>query len=183
MSAIFSQAALALTLVVGSIFVLAAVAKFIAFHSFIGAVAQFQLLPFRFVRPAAWAIAATELLTGAFLLIGKLIPESALVAAALFGLFALAVAINLRRGRDQVSCGCFGAAGSRISWWLVARNASLSVLMFLLGYIYADFAQPPPIDRISTSLIVFGSITLVCLGRALVYMSYQMRGGREIGSQ
>ena len=50
-------------------------------------------------------------------------PGLALVAMALLALFAAAMAINIRRGRDHIDCGC-GQSFLRqtLSWMLVARN-------------------------------------------------------------
>jgi len=42
---------------------------------------------------------------------------------ALFVGYAIAIAVNLLRGRVHIDCGCLGAAGrEEISWWLVGRN-------------------------------------------------------------
>ena len=47
-------------------------------------------------------------------------------AAALLGLYAAAIAVNLARGRRHLDCGCTGPALRRpISGWLVLRNLVL----------------------------------------------------------
>ena len=47
-------------------------------------------------------------------------------AAALLGLYAAAIAVNLARGRRHLDCGCTGPVLRRpISGWLVLRNLAL----------------------------------------------------------
>jgi hypothetical protein len=86
--------------------------------------ADYGLLPERWVAPAAVGLAAAE----AFVIIGLLVPASrplaAAAAALLLGLYAAAIAINLNRGRVTIDCGC-GGAGHGLSWLLVGRNAAL----------------------------------------------------------
>jgi hypothetical protein len=41
--------------------------------------------------------------------------------------------INLLRGRASIDCGCFRSAHRQtLSWWLVGRNAVLSIFVLLL---------------------------------------------------
>ena len=55
---------------------------------------------------------------------------SAVSAASLLILFAVAMAINIRRGRRHIDCGCFQSALKQtLSWILVARNAALALLL------------------------------------------------------
>lgn len=60
-----------------------------------------------------------------------LTPVTELTAAAIFLTFVLAISINLLRGRNEVSCGCFGGRSDNISWHLVARNLALASLAWL----------------------------------------------------
>lgn len=53
-------------------------------------------------------------------------------AALLFATFALAVGINLARGRSELVCACFGAGGRhRISIWHVAGNTLFAGVVVL----------------------------------------------------
>jgi hypothetical protein len=50
--------------------------------------------------------------------------------AVLLALYAAAIAINLRRGRTELACGCGGANERRpIAPWMVWRNLALAVLV------------------------------------------------------
>jgi hypothetical protein len=55
----------------------------------------------------------------------------ALLGLALLALFTGALAVNLRRGRLDIDCGCGGADGQQISAGLVLRN--LLLMAFLAG--------------------------------------------------
>src|SRR5262249_14927936 len=70
-------------------------------------------------------------------------------AAALLGLYAAAIAVNLARGRRHLDCGCTGPALRRpISGWLVLRNL---VLVAIAPADLAPLATPPlgGIDRLT----------------------------------
>ena len=98
-------------------------------NEFVEAVRNYELLPKSIAAFAGRLLPVIELLAGIGLLSGILVLWSALTAVGLFVLFGLAVAINLLRGRRDISCGCFGRRqDERLSWGLVARNALLAGL-------------------------------------------------------
>jgi hypothetical protein len=80
------------------------------------------LVPLEALLGSAWLLAPYQLLLSG-------------LTAALLGLYAAAIAINLLRGRRHIDCGCsFGlsqAAAAELSWWLVLRNGVLAALAFL----------------------------------------------------
>lgn len=96
---------------------------------FRGVLAAYRVLPAALVGPAALAVAVGE---GA-LAVAWLAPggttAATLATVALLGLYAAAIAVNLRRGRTEIDCGC-GGPGVRqpIGWWLVVRNLVLAAL-------------------------------------------------------
>jgi hypothetical protein len=108
----------------------AGAAKLAALEPFVGVVRNYRLLPAALVRPAAYVIPPVELALAAWLV---LLPGSGLPAlgASLLTLgFAAAMAVNLRRGRADIDCGCFaGLMRQRLSWALVARNVALAGLL------------------------------------------------------
>jgi hypothetical protein len=99
-------------------------------ESFRAAVAGYRLLPTPFIGPAAVALAGAELVAAALLVASPGWPAAGpLLAAALFLLYAGAIAVNLARGRRDIDCGCAGPGARRpISGWLVARNVALMVI-------------------------------------------------------
>jgi hypothetical protein len=100
--------------------------------AFRAALAAYRLLPAPAVTPAAALLVAAEL-AAAGALLGALRHEplrvAALGGAALLGLYGAAIAVNLRRGRRHIDCGCAGPGARRpIHEALVARNAVLAAL-------------------------------------------------------
>ena len=109
--------------VLASVFGAAGMTKLRALEVFAGVVGNYRLLPEVMVRPVAYALPVVELIAA----LGLLVPASRPLAAAMVVLlllaFAAAMAVNLRRGRDHIDCGCFTSLlKQRISRALVARN-------------------------------------------------------------
>ncbi|MCB1692043.1 MAG: hypothetical protein KDI19_04710 [Pseudomonadales bacterium] len=96
--------------------------------------ADYQLLPTSLVRPVARLLAYTE----GCLAIAWIVRAQPVyvvgISTALLSLYALAMGINIVRGRTGISCGCsFAATGedARLSWWLVLRNLGLVAVAFI----------------------------------------------------
>lgn len=98
--------------IVGGLFLWAGLVKVAAPAAFFGALLGYELpLAEPLLRLAAIALPWLEVITGAALLI-DVWPETVRpLAAALCGVFFIALAQACMRGLD-VSCGCFGAAGA-----------------------------------------------------------------------
>ncbi|SAK74827.1 methylamine utilization protein MauE [Caballeronia glebae] len=96
----------------------------------------FALLPSFAVTPLSFAFPALETAGAIGLLFADTRMISAVVLAALFVLFAAALAINVLRGHTDIDCGCSGfiaASSSKrtpksIGWWHVARALMLAAL-------------------------------------------------------
>jgi len=122
--------ALTIRTLVSLVFLGAAYGKLRHWAAFQGVVANYRLLPQAMVAPAACLIAPAELLLGTALLSSLGFPWAELGAAVLLLLFALAMGINLRRGRRHIDCGCFQSALKQtLSWTLVMRNVVLASLL------------------------------------------------------
>jgi hypothetical protein len=127
--------ALLLALVFGQ----AAWSKFAAWTEFEGVVANYRLLPRALVPPVAYVLPPLE----ALLAVAVLVPPTRTGAACALGTllvgFAIAIAINVARGRVDIDCGCFRASlKQNLSWWLVLRNALLVAAAFVA-------ASPPAV--------------------------------------
>ncbi len=61
------------------------------------------------------------------------------LAAVLLALYGVAIAINLMRGRHEISCGC-GGPGETIAWWMVGRNGALAA--FAAGCLFPGSSAP-----------------------------------------
>jgi hypothetical protein len=99
-----------------------------------GRVAGYRLLPHWAVMPAAWALPVLSAAAAAMLLVPAAAFAGAALGLALMAVFTGAIAVNLRRGRVHIECGCGGAQGQRISAALVARNLILLAALVLAGW-------------------------------------------------
>ncbi|MGV8839764.1 MAG: MauE/DoxX family redox-associated membrane protein [Bauldia sp.] len=107
------------------VFARAAWHKLADFAGFTGFVADYRLLPEARVRAAAAALIAAEVAIPLLLLVPATQAAGAVLAILLLGLYALAMGINLARGRTQIECGC-GGAPTLLSPALLIRNAVLA---------------------------------------------------------
>lgn len=123
---------LAIETAIGFVFLMAGVDKLRHRVELVGVVANYRLLPGAAVAPVAALLPFVELAAGLLLLAGE--HRAAPAAAALLLLFAAAMAINVRRGRRDIDCGCgHSPLRHRLSWWLVARNITMAGALLLLA--------------------------------------------------
>jgi len=92
----------------------------------------YELLPSRLVKPFARLITGTEVVLALTLLWPSSARAAALATAVMLVIYATAIAINLRRGRRDIDCGCGGPAHrQRLHDGLVVRNLILIGLALL----------------------------------------------------
>ena len=114
------------------IFFTAAFGKMRSWGTFEGVIANYRLLPDPLNRVVAWALPPAEMLLAFALILGA--PQAEIAAGALLCVFAAAMAINLKRGRTHIDCGCFDASlRQTLSWALVVRNALLALLLIVVA--------------------------------------------------
>lgn len=118
--------------VVGTILLVGSLTKLSNFEWFTQVVQKYHLTPRRGQSVLALVIIGAELITGCLLLSGRFLPWSAYFACALFGIFIVAILINLIRRKSDIPCGCNGLRKeTRISWYLISRNFGLIGLTLL----------------------------------------------------
>jgi uncharacterized membrane protein YphA (DoxX/SURF4 family) len=140
-----ATAALALRFMLATLFLSAGLAKLSRRAEFERAVAGYELLPARLVRPVARGLGPAELAAGILLALGLATMVTAALVATLLAIFAAAVAVNLARGRD-IDCGCFGVvAERRIGRSTLLRNAVLVASAILVA---AVAPAPFSLDRV-----------------------------------
>lgn len=122
-------AATAASVGTGLVFLSAGIAKLLHRELVPGVVANYRLLPDALVGPVAAVLPLAEVAI-ALALLGGFGLFAALPAIVLLLAFAGGMAINIRRGRSHIDCGC-GRSQLRqpLSWSLVARNGVLAVLL------------------------------------------------------
>ncbi|CAN7525379.1 hypothetical protein LJR219_003703 [Phenylobacterium sp. LjRoot219] len=120
----------AIRVAVALIFLTSAWGKARRLPDVVEAVRNYRLLPERLTIPSAMLLPIAEALAGGALLVDPFCQQGAVLAGALLLLFALAIGVNLARGRRAIDCGCdLSGRGQPISWRLVARNLGLTALL------------------------------------------------------
>ena len=94
----------------------------------VAAIAAYRLLPSRAAPAAAFLLTTANAIVALLVLSAPMAAIAACAGAALLLLYAAAMAINVRRRRFHIDCGC-GAGGQRIFTLLVVRNVILGCLL------------------------------------------------------
>lgn len=160
-SSLASLLSAALTVFIALILARAAWHKLSEFTEFTGFVADYRLFPDRLVVPASAAIAGAEVLT----VVLQLVPGGQVyglaLAVALLSAYALGMAINIRRGRTSIECGCGGSV-QPLSWGLVVRN------LILVGFALTAAALAPYGLDAAGAITALASGFIVWIGFLLV---------------
>jgi uncharacterized membrane protein YphA (DoxX/SURF4 family) len=128
---------LAFRVILGALFLYAGIAKIVDPMGFAISIHNYKLLPESLINVAAILLPWLEVVVGGSLLLGIGTAGGALIATALFSIFAGALTINLIRGLD-IACGCFSttASGGSISGFYLLRDFSL--LLMSLQILFFD---------------------------------------------
>jgi len=137
-SSFLSMLSATATVFIALIFVRAAWHKLGEFTEFTGFVADYKVVPETLVQPVSMAIVAAEVLVVALQFVPGGHMLGLLLAVAMLSLYAGVMAINIRRGRTFIECGCGGAV-QPLSWSLIMRNAVL-VLVALSAIVIGPYA-------------------------------------------
>jgi hypothetical protein len=130
---------------------------------FVGALDNYRVLPAAGSGAAAWLVVALEACAAVLVAIPATRAAGALLAAGMLLAYGAAIALNLRRGRTSLDCGCVGLAQRRrIGPELVVRNAILAAIALL--------AAVPMAER---TLLAIDGLTILAatLVLALVYLT------------
>jgi hypothetical protein len=141
--------------VLALVFARSAAHKVAEFSFFSATLGEYRLLPALFVGPVAVGLAIAEVAAIGLLLFPTTRTPGANVAISLMSLYAIAMAINLRRGRRRIDCGC-GGPGQMISWPLVVRNL---VLAGVASFVALNTAA---LDSIPAGTLVAFAGVLLC---------------------
>jgi|HubBroStandDraft_1064217.scaffolds.fasta_scaffold00944_12 hypothetical protein len=114
------------------LFLAAAVHKLADLTRFAEVFRAYGIAP-RALGPLALLVPVLELAVAAGLLLRAARSGAAATGAVLLVGYALAIGVNLARGRRDLSCGCGGANDRRpIAAWMVGRNLTLALLLAAL---------------------------------------------------
>lgn len=126
----------ALSLVIGCVFIYAGVLKIPNPLQFADNVASYEILPNALVSPFALSLPFLEILAGLLLVTGIQWRVGALAISALAAVFCFAIVYALARG-IVIDCGCFGSDGipSKTQMWLDLGRDILLFIGALVVYI------------------------------------------------
>lgn len=154
-------------------FLVAALVKLRDREHFTGIVANFRLLPAFLSAPVALILPWLELALALLMPTGVAGPAPALAAALMLVLFAAALAVNIRRGRRFIDCGCGDRAdGTPLGWDRVLRNLGLVALLLAVALLPA-----PPVGAAALLLGWGLGLTLFLLDRLFWIFTDLMKAG------
>jgi len=126
---------LALGLAVAAVLGTAGLHKLRAPLHYSAIVEDYRLLPAGTGTVAAGALGVLEALGAVAILLPATRTAGLAAAGVLFALYFAAIALNLRRGRSDIDCGCGAPAERRrLSGALLVRNALLAVVALALAF-------------------------------------------------
>jgi len=168
----------AISIGLGLMFLFAAYHKLSAGPQFRITLLEYQVIPEALVAPASRIIPVIEiLLGGSWLLAYYQQGLTAIASAALLGVYAAAIGINIARGRVHFDCGC-GFAGKNdneqyLSGGLVVRNLALiaAALLTLLPEGTRNFGFGDYVTLLAALLagvLLFGAANQLLANRAAI---------------
>ncbi|CFX58350.1 Methylamine utilization protein MauE [Candidatus Filomicrobium marinum] len=130
-------------------------------EEFYGVVRNFRLMPDWLAYPFAMILPWLELAVAVGLVVDRAMPVAAVAASSLLIVFALAIAINVARGRKAIDCGCFRTGyRQNLSWLLVLRNVLLAGAGLILVLAPQAVRTATVVDFMSGVLAALVAMTL-----------------------
>lgn len=140
---------LLLRLVVGGVFIWAAVTKIADPLTFAQDVSNYRLVGRTLSFLTAIILPYVELIAGLFLIVGIFPRASALLISGLLMFFIVLVAVTILRGID-VECGCFGTFSRKADIWLIVEDTVWFIMALVLLFSPEnDFCLLKPRARVS----------------------------------
>ena len=173
-----AAATVLLTAAVALLFAISASHKLRSPQHFSAVLADYQLLPGVLVPAASWGVIAAELAVVVLVLLGQTVPAMAL-AALMMVAYSFAIALNLKRGRRDIDCGCSGPAASQtLSGWLLVRNLLL-LAVIALALLPAQTRDLGWFDWISVALGLAAAAALYGAANTLIANHLRLTTQRE----
>ena len=146
-----------------ALFAAAAVHKLRDWTRFTGALSDYRVLPAGLVTVAAIVVVALEVVAAVSIAWPETRAGGAWLAAALLICYAVAIGVNLHRGRTSIDCGCLGfSQRRRIGPSMVLRNVALSGIVLLAAWPHGERSL------VAIDVLTIAAATLVC---ALLYLA------------
>ena len=120
-------------ILVGWIFIYAAVGKIADPVDFAGDIDNYQILPDFLLNISALTLPWIELLCGIFLIAGIRLKANSIIASGLLAVFIIAVLLAMAQGLS-IDCGCFSEKATMIGWTKVIENTITLLLSFYIFF-------------------------------------------------
>ena len=123
---------LTLRILLGVVFIYAAISKASDPEGFARAIANYKLLPIFLINILALILPWIELCAGVLLVFGFLVKENSMILGGLLAVFVIAILISLARGLN-IDCGCFGTVGgTKVGIQKILENIGLLLSAIIL---------------------------------------------------
>lgn len=137
-------------------------------EEFEGVVRNFRLMPEWMASPIAALLPWIEIAVAIGLLVDPALPYAAVAAGGLLVLFAVAIGINVARGRKAIDCGCFRTGYKQsLSWLLAFRNIVLASGALVLAML-TEGTRTATIVDLTTGAMAAGVTMLLYLTAGLL---------------
>ncbi|HUN75278.1 MAG TPA: MauE/DoxX family redox-associated membrane protein [Steroidobacteraceae bacterium] len=174
--------ALILSLALAGLWAAAGLHKLLDLRAFSDALSAYALLPRRAAPIVARALPLVEIGVACGILLSATRSAAGLASALLLGAYALAIAVNLRRGRRQLDCGCVGfGARTSLSVALLWRNGALLLVSLAAGFLPRGVRTLDWIDVFTVAAGVAAAALLYAVADALA--SSAERLPRHVGDE
>lgn len=149
------------SLFIALVLVSAAIPKLRHQDEFLGVVTNYKILPGFLIAPFAKLLPLLELGCAIALMVPALREIAAAVAASLFIMFSVAIAINVGRGRTHIDCGCVRrpTSMSRIGMFHVLRALGLAGISLYAAVASLDLSAVNP----ESALVALASAIMLSL--------------------
>lgn len=123
---------ISIRIVLGFVFIFAAISKASEPEEFARAIANYKLLPIFLINILAITLPWIEICAGMLLLFGISVKENSAILSGLLLVFIIAITISLIRGLN-IDCGCFGTiGGTKVGIQKILENIGLLLLGLIL---------------------------------------------------
>jgi len=143
----------AVRVVLGGIFIYAAILKIADPVAFAGSVAAYRILPYFANYLVAAVLPFLELICGCLLVTGYRVRTGTLIVLAMNLVFIVALTSALARGLD-IDCGCFKQGGEKTSPW-VALGRDLVLLAMTIFVLKTERSSRQPQSKPEPAVVPY----------------------------
>jgi len=132
-------------LILGSVFIYAAIDKILDPYTFAADIRNYQILPVEYSNILGLILPWVELFCGLFLIIGLYIRSSAILISSMLVVFIFVISLAMIRGLN-IDCGCYHTMGSSVK---IGYNKLIEDFFYLImaGYLFITVHIDPALDN------------------------------------